>query len=67
VPLTRWPVRDLESKFTEGGGGGAKDISNIEEDLLANARAVGEVAPDLEQQRNDIVGDVENNLHARAE
>jgi hypothetical protein len=30
-------------------------------------RVVGEVASDLEQKRNDIVGDVENTLHVHAE
>ena len=43
------------------------DISSLDEDLLANARVVGEVASDLEQKRNDLVGDVENNAHVRAE
>jgi hypothetical protein len=43
------------------------DISSVEGNLLANARVVGEVASDLEQKRNDIVGDVENTLHVRAE
>jgi hypothetical protein len=54
VSVTRWPViRDLESEFAEGGRGGASDISDLEEELLANARVVGEVAPGLEQHRGD--------------
>jgi uncharacterized Ntn-hydrolase superfamily protein len=43
------------------------DISSVEGNLLANARVVNEVASDLEQKRNDLVGDVENTLHVRAE
>jgi hypothetical protein len=46
-----------------GGGGGGTNISNLEEDLLASQCLVGEVACDLEQHRNDIVGCVGNNLH----
>jgi hypothetical protein len=69
VPLAIWPVRDLQSEFAEGGAEvwEPPGISGVEENLLANARVVGEVASDLEQKRNDIVGDVENTSHVRAE
>jgi hypothetical protein len=69
VPLTIWSISDLQSEFADGGAEGwePSDISSVEENLLANARVVGEVAPGLEQKRNDIVGDVGNTLHVRAE
>jgi hypothetical protein len=60
-----WPLY----RITEGAGGWGvgvpSGISNLEKDMLASARVVGEVAPDSEQYRNDIVhsGCVESNLH----
>jgi hypothetical protein len=52
VPLTIWPVRDLQSEFAEGGTEvwEPSDISSAEENLLANAKVVGEVASGFEQK-----------------
>jgi hypothetical protein len=71
VPLTIWPIRDLQSEF--GGGWKLWDphISNLEAglpagDLSANARATGEVLT-VEQSSNNDKGDVENTIQVLAE